>query len=246
MAKIDETIYEDWFHFKASIIHDLFMDSYFQRGIFIFRGQSNADWRLVPSFDRLFPNLNWEAKKQTMNELIRIFRAECEKLDVSQEFWDDENRILALGQHYGLPTRLLDWTDSPYIAAFFAFNDLIVNMSTVDYIAIWAVKTKLSILQKQDTGTDVQIISIPPIGNMRLRNQSGRFTLMNTPFSSLEEYIRALQADDIILYKFLIPCSSSRDAIADLDAMGINHSRLYPELIGCALAAKLRVFLDKS
>jgi hypothetical protein len=244
MSRIEESVYEDWRTFKNNIIQELFDETHFQREIYIFRGQSNSDWKLEPSFDRTFYNLSTNDKNEAMKEMLRIFRYECEGMDVPEALWTDEIKALALGQHYGLPTRLLDWTDSPYIAAFFAFSDAISNRAINKYVSIWALDTRVDAIWNEESG--VKIINVPSIGNMRLRNQYGKFTLLKTPFNCLEDYVTHFREEIVPLKKYLIASSSARDAISDLDAMGINHSRIYPELIGCALSAKIRVMLGKN
>lgn len=244
MARIEEIPCRDWAEFKSTILKELFDDSFFKRDVFLFRGQGSAEWRLEPSFDRVFSNLDRNLKSGTMKELLRVFRAECGHFDVPDEFWNDDYVALALGQHYGLPTRLLDWSDSPYVAAFFAFHNALVNTNRVAYVAIWALDRRASSVWSEDSG--VRVFSISSVGNLRLRNQYGKFTLLNSPFDCLEDYVLHCPEPAVVLHKFIIPCSSSREAIADLDAMGINHSRMYPEIVGAALSARLRVILNQS
>lgn len=136
----------------------------------------------------------------------------------------------------------MDWTESPYIASFFAFNDAIINGSAGEYVAVWALNTNSENIWNEDSG--VTIVNVPSIGNIRLRNQYGKFTLLKTPFNCLEDYVIHFDEDSKPLIKFLIHHSAAKDAIADLDAMGINHTRIYPELIGSALSAKVRVLLN--
>jgi hypothetical protein len=90
----------------------------------------------------------------------------------------------------------------------------------------------------------VELLAVPTVGNVRLRNQFGRFTLARTPFPNLEEYVTHCSYGGVALKKFLIPGTEGRHAIADLDAMGINHARIFPELLGCAMAAEMEVALS--
>jgi len=244
MPAIEEYVYGDWRRFKAEILHELFGEDHFKRGVFIFRGQANSDWKLEPSFDRIFEPLCKKDKINAMKELLRIFKEESENINVPPDVWDDEIKSIALGQHYGLPTRLLDWTESPYIASFFAFNDAIINGKVGEYVAVWALNTTTENIWNEDSG--VQIVNVPSIGNIRLRNQYGKFTLLKTPFNCLENYVVHFDENSKPLLKFLIHSSAAKDAIADLDAMGINNTRIYPELVGSALSAKVRVMLNTS
>ena len=244
MSRIETIQNGSWTKFKSTFIAELFADNPFRRGDYIFRGQACSEWRLEPSFDRCFKDLDRTSKIAVMEELLQFFRRECEGLGISQSILSDDLKTMALGQHYGLPTRLLDWTESPYIASFFAFNDVMSTSVNSRDVAIWALDIRVKNIWSSDSG--VKVVDVPPIENIRIRNQGGKFTLSNTPFSCLEEYVEHFDENTVALKRFLIPVTEFNRALADLDAMGINHSRVYPELIGCALAAKLRVMLERN
>ena len=245
MSRIETFYYETWGDFKQYCIAELFANNTFQRGKYIFRGQRDSEWKLTPSFDRWFLRFSSGGKKriETAQLLLKFFKKECEGLDlgITGSEWTNEAQVLALGQHYGLPTRLLDWSESPYIAAFFAFNEAVLNGETTDHVAVWALNTNDEIWTEE---RGIAVVDVPFIlGNIRLRNQAGKFTLSKTPFESLEEYVDYFDDDSVALWKFVIPAEQAVRAIADLDAMGINHSRVYPELVGYASAAKMRTIL---
>jgi hypothetical protein len=242
MARLETITYRSWDEFKSTVVTELFSNASFQRGVYIFRGQASSEWALEPSFDRCFKALDKAQRLRVHDRLLELFRKECEGMDVPKDIWSVYLNALALGQHYGLPTKLLDWTESPYVASFFAFSDAISLGMKKGYVAVWALDTKVSIWSKE---SGVEIIDVPSIGNIRHRNQAGKFTLSKTPFNCLEDYVEFCDESAVALKKFLIPVYNCRNALADLDVMGINHSRVYPELIGCALAAKIRVMLDE-
>lgn len=98
------------------------------RAPFVFRGLSDNSYRLETSLKRL-QGPYWQLEKH----LLRNFRKYAE-LDARElgSFW----HLLSIAQHHGLPTRLLDWTYSPYIALHFAT----VNLERFDTDGvIWVV-----------------------------------------------------------------------------------------------------------
>jgi len=225
-----------WQEFKVALMDELYPDG-FEKSRFIFRGQSNSDWELKSSFDRLFDNV------QVANEILNEFKQDCEKYDFYNSIiLNDSMSIMALGQHFGLPTRLLDWSFSPYIAAFFAFSDINLNNYNCEHVAIWSIHLQDEIFN-QELG--LEIINIKQVGNHRLRNQDGLFTYLKSSDRDLEQFIKKLtyERDTPVLRKILIRKSEMAIALNDLDAMGINNLRIYPDLSGIALNAKLKFYL---
>ena len=89
----------------------------------------------------------------------------------------------------------------------------------------------------------VEIVRVPHIENLRVRNQAWRFTLSRTPFRSLEEYVATCDHDRPVLTQMAFPAADAEQALADLAMMGWTPSRLFPDVGGAAEAAKLRVLL---
>jgi hypothetical protein len=98
----------------------------------IFRGQKDAEWGLKPSIERLGSKGSWNRQEQAA---LKEFRDRATKY--ADQFTPPGNNLawLAMLQHYGGPTRLLDWTEDPEVAAFFAVAD--ADQETAS--AVWAI-----------------------------------------------------------------------------------------------------------
>lgn len=106
---------------------------------YVFRGQANSDWMLESSFNRV------PFGKHIRNErkLIRKFTSGSTNYNLTHTP-NSTLEWLSLMQHYGLPTRLLDFTTSPFIAAYFAFEmyssipreNLLIDKT----VSIWAIE----------------------------------------------------------------------------------------------------------
>lgn len=225
----------------------------FLTGRFVFRGQRDSGFRLESSFDRRYGKLSVDRRRTIESNLLAYYREAVARQELwpHQEMREVEEVILATGQHFGLPTRWLDWTDSRYIAAFFAFAGLedhylshadAAEESEDRRVAIFALDIASPVLDQE------RLRLIQPKfteQNPRMTAQLGLFVQNRTLKASIEECILEYMdgnADDVVappLYRFDLPVREARIALRDLAEMGISYSRLFPGLEGAAREAKM-------
>jgi hypothetical protein len=232
---------ESWQDFRVKATSELFGQAPFERGVYLFRGHGLAEWPLISTFDRWYSGRPRAGKVRATERLLALFQKEAESTDTPKELWADEVGRLALAQHHGVPTRLLDWTESPYMAAFFAFAGIAHSNEPGANVAVWCLDTRSSIWSRE---SGAEILDVPSYGNERLRGQLGRFTILRAPYDTLDEYVHQFPGEERALSQFRIPSRDVWAALADLDVMGINYSRIFPGLDGCARAARLRALLE--
>jgi hypothetical protein len=233
--------YASWSEFKRDLFVELYDDAVFRQGRYLFRGAGGADWRLATSFDRQFAAIPLERRMALWDLLIEQWRRGCAEAGIPDAVTSDDRKLWALGQHHGLPTRLLDWSTSPYVAAFFAFRDqlLAAAPSEVGQVAVWVMHLENPVWSRQH---GVEVVTAPSTENGRMRNQNGRFTLCRAAFSCLEDYVERF-AEGLALTKCVLPAAEAEAALSDLDAMGINSYDLFPDLTGLAAVATMRARL---
>jgi hypothetical protein len=210
---------------------------------FLFRGQGNAAWPLRSTFDRSYSEKQAASRDALAKELIREFYDECERFSPWRYDMSDP-RVLAMAQHHGLPTRLLDWSFSPYVAAYFAFSWFMFEKATeqAGNVAIW-VLNRDQVERKAPEG-QLQIVSVQDYENSRLGSQFGLFTYLKTNESNLEDYLTSPAVGlGHALKKLEIPRTQARQALQDLILMGIHHGTIFPGREGIAQTIKLRNLL---
>jgi FRG domain len=107
---------------------------------YIWRGQRRSDWKLEPKLERIIGDgrMSAERRSKFVESHLEQFKFSTRgRRGPSPQPLNDENDWWALGQHHGLATPLLDWSVSPFVAAYFAYIDQ--GAKQTPYRAIYAL-----------------------------------------------------------------------------------------------------------
>jgi hypothetical protein len=218
----------------------------------LFRGQADALWPLQPSVHRGY-------SPQQERYLTNEFRVRARSRYVACPTSNDYPGWLALMQHYGLPTRLLDWTYSPLVASFFALHpDYCMDKCSPERNAcIWALDaSKLNASQgfeplifPLDAASYEPLIEpafknrqeLHTVGvamalehDSRIQLQQGAFTI-----HSSRTPINLLDGADTWLRRFIIKHADIAHFFEELTILGVRKYTLFPDL--SALTSELKV-----
>lgn len=198
---------------------------------FFFRGQRDPSWRLEPTFDRR-NRLRAKKRNKLANELVERFLIQAKRVEALDYPQGDEVAPIAVAQHHGLPTGLLDWSASPYVAAFFAFEDRVRTEDFSGDVAVWALDTAGG-PNDRIIDESCRFLRLTDHGNVRIGNQQGAFTLLEAEDGDLRSFVRSKNKSHILM-RFLIPAHQAIEALDDLILMGIHRANLFPDREGAA------------
>ena len=208
------------------------------KGDFLYRGQSQSTWIMKTTFHRTDRcDLRLFDENNTV-ELSKYIGSEVGKhFDMTK--MDDYGELLLLAQHHGYPTPLLDWTKSPFIAAFFAFNE--ANAFEEGYVRIFEFdwqewhKDNPNIHLIIDPRPNITLLDLPATRNKRAILQQS--IVMSSNVLNLDNWINMAQELNNKKYLSRIDISKSerKKAMKDLEKMGITSATLFPGVDGtCA------------
>lgn len=215
---------------------------------YIFRGQSNP-YKLTTTFHR-----TWRSDLNTwiLDDVQRLYGAIIEKVSYPLQLGKLEHNavIWSILQHHGYPTPILDWTFSPFVSAYFAFQSVKLDSACRPRIFIFD-KT----LWEENYGRQAFIVDAAPpqfvtvenmaAGNPRYVPQQALSAVSNV--TDVESFIRQREQADGRTYLQscdLAPTEAPR-IMRELELMGITYGSLFPGLDGICKDLKDRLFAEQ-
>lgn len=227
----------------------------------VYRGAADASRPLLTSLDRLGgvdpPHGKTGLEEHILRNFIRYSRPYFEASPVNE--WE----LLVAAQHHGLPTRLLDWTYSPLVAAHFAtldrqngidravlrldwkkvhrafgFPELALLIQDLDELFVKGGRFSPWTLFNRDSREKPFACMIePPSLDARIVAQAAVFTLCSDKSQPFDVFLEE-HGLGAALTRFVIPADRTARIRDQLDLASVDERRLFPDLDG--VAAQMR------
>lgn len=254
---------EDVMEFLQKIDVDPATNRY--RSSILYRGLPDEDYSLQTTLERTCDHKQWELEKSIIRN-FRKYALSIENPDHMKSIW----WLLSIGQHHGLPTRLLDWTYSPLVGLHFASS--VDNLSELGNKngAIWAIDINeinsllpeyySNILHKEnaylfttemlddvdldqydrDMSDSAFVLIEPPSVDQRIVNQYSYFSITHPGIQNLAQFLRDKTKNTT---KYIINKNIKWQIRDMLDAMNINERILFPGYDGLCKWMKRHYFV---
>ncbi len=212
----------------------------------IFRGQRNTGYRLRTTFHRIGRNDIIRYAQKDVGTLAHYINSISNyKYDLDKK--DDYYALLNLAQHHGFPTPLLDWTESPYVAAYFAYKNVDKRERNgqvrvfVFNASAWRNRCR-QVVTLLDPIPSISIWLLPAINNNRAIPQQSVSTLSNV--DDMEGFIDMYETlfKEKYLTRVDLPVNDRNRAMKELQRMGITAASLFPGFDGICDYLRERFF----
>jgi hypothetical protein len=228
-----------------------------------YRGQKKAKWDLVPSLFRegLVDLSTYLADDDKIHELrkiedmlLRRFKAYAQPL--THFVPSSDMAWLALAQHYALPSRLLDWSESPLVGLFFALDECPDECDS----ALWAIQVQDSLPETCDTLKEIDDLLTarsrtapifryhPTHTTGRITAQKGFFTIQGLSVRHMLPLNQQFLRKDTLgpqIIQYVIPHGKKSEIRRKLDDLGIDNYNVFPDLDGICKKLKQDIIWQK-
>jgi hypothetical protein len=230
-----------------------------RRDACVYHGSADASRSLLTSLDRLGGVKPPHTKTGLEEHILRnVARHSRPYLPHVANEWE----LMVAAQHHGVPTRLLDWTYSPLVAAFFAtrgspprdraiwrldwmrmhrrfgFPELALLIDDLArFVGRRGEFTPWRLIDEGESGEPFACMLEPPTLDVRISAQAAVFTLCSDPSRPLDDFLAHHGVEDA-LSRFIIPADAGACVRDQLDIVGMDERRLFPDLDG--VSAQLR------
>jgi len=248
MPCVNEVSVKDWVGFQAEadrILEDFEVRRGAGKGHVsdpLFRGQSDRSWPLLTTLER-FSTKPWSVKRYhqlLLSVAPAVVSLTSREWNVGGDTDVDESyhgpppgyEFMIYLRHHGFPSPLLDWSRSPYVAAFFAFAPQ--PDSRREAVAVYAFREYLG-HGKNWSGDGARIIGLGPYAVTHERHyaQQCEYTICKKPvdksylYWNHEEALRDRVVPQDSLTKYIIPVTERRRFLRRLESMNIHAYSLF-------------------
>ena len=235
---------------------------------YVYRGHANAEWKLQSSLERTLGE-RWADSKTFEDYSLEKFKAKFHLYDRENIQPDSKLAWLAVMQHHGVPTRLLDFTESPYVALYFALEAYQPSSGTqlavyaLNYTAVMDasisyirskdtnfLESRQSVSAKQDSifddtvdrfAYDILWVTEPKRHNQRLDRQAGCFLVSGNRAARIEDALYSPRYQSCDCIKFVIDAELYPHIFALLRKMNVNSKTLYGDLDGLSRSLRMEI-----
>lgn len=238
---------------------------------FMFRGHTDASWTLASTLERALGK-KWSAKKARLAEdyFLREFQTKYHIYSGMEHTPATKLTWLSVMQHYGVPTRLIDFTTSPYVALYFALENFEVFQPTD--LAIYAINysqvldASIDLIKDADAdfkgnrrdiflknmqddifkdlidprSYNIAWITEPARLNVRIDRQAGTFLISGNREKTISEILFQNTYKECEMYKYIIKANLYDDLFRLVRRMNINSATMYGDLAGLGKSIKMQ------